>query len=254
MTSSNKFGGHTMTNHLEDISQRSAGKIVGVGFLMTLAGVVFASICGVTPGLIVPGDAAATANKIIESGMLFRVGILGWLVVILGDVVRAWAFYVFFKRINKSIALLAAWWMLLHDAIFGFANTCLVVVSELLDSSGYFAGLALDKVHPLMMILLKTHFYGFEIGLFFFSFHLLLLGYLALTSGYVPRILGVLVLIAGFGYLIDSAGLIILPNYPAILTSILALPNIVGELALVVWLAFKGGTTSSRDVSAKNMS
>lgn len=241
-----------MTNHIGDISQRNAAIIAGFGFLITLAGVVLASIGGAAPGLIVPGDAAATANKIVESGGLFRVGIIGWLIAIIGDVVRAWALYVFFKRVNKNIALLAAWWMLLHDAIFGFANTCLVVVSELLGGLGYFAGLAPDTVHPLMMMLLKTHFYGFEIGLFFFSFHLLLLGYLALKSGYVPRILGVLLLVAGLGYLVDSAGLIILPNYPALLTDVLTLPNIVGELALVVWLAFKGGKTSSRDADAKS--
>lgn len=242
-----------MANHTGDISQRSAGIIAGVGFLMTIAGVVLASLGGVTPGFIVPGNAVATANKLVESGGLFRVGILGWLVAILGDVLRAWAFYIFFKQVNKSIALLAAWWMLLHDAIFGFANTCLVVVSVLLGGSGYFAGLALDTVHPLMMMLLEMHYYGFEIGLFFFSFHLLLLGYLALQSGYVPKILGVLVLIAGLGYLVDSAGLIILPNYPALLTNVLALPNIVGELALVVWVAFKGGKPSSGHAEEKSI-
>ncbi len=236
-----------MIKSISDVTQRQAGIIAGIGFVITLAGVIFANICGNDPGIIVPGDAAATADKIVESGGMFRIGILGWLIAIIGDVVRAWALYVFFKSVNKSIALLAAWWMLLHDAIFGFANSCLVVISELLGGSGYFAGLAIETVHPLMMMLLKMHFFGFEIGLFFFSFHLLLLGYLALQSGYVPKILGVLVLVAGLGYLIDSAGLIILPNYPALLTNVLALPNIVGELALVVWLAFKGGKTSSKD-------
>ncbi len=230
-----------MTNESGEISQQLAGKIVGIGFLITLAGVVLASICGTTPGLIVPGNSAATASKITESVALFRIGIIGWLIAIIGDVIRAWAFYIFFKRVNKSVALLAAWWMLLHDAIFGFANACLIIVSILLDSSTYFAGVALDMVHPLMMIFLEMHYYGFEIGLFFFSFHLLLLGYLAFKSNQVPKILGVLVTIAGIGYFIDSAGIILLSSYPAFLTSVLAIPNIVGESALVAWLAFKGG-------------
>ena len=236
-----------MTHAIGNMSRRSAGTVAGVGFVITLVGVVLASIGGAAPNLIVPGDAAATANKILESERLFRAGILGWMIAILGDVIRAWALYVFFKRVNKPIALLAAWWMLLHDAIFGFANTCLVIVSELLDGSGYFAALASETVHPLMMMLLETHFYGFEMGLFFFSFHLLLLGYLVLQSGDVPKFLGILVLIAGVGYLVDSAGLIILPNYPALLTNILVLPNLAGELALVAWLAFKGGKTSVAD-------
>ncbi len=243
-----------MTNHIGDISQRSAGIIAGIGFIITLAGVIMGSLCGVDPGIIVPGDAVSTANKIIESGQLFRFGIIGWLIAIIGDVVRAWALYVFFKQVNKSIALLAAWWMLLHDAIFGFANTCLIIVSKLLDGSDYFAGLAQETTHPLMMILLETHFYGFEIGLFFFSFHLLLLGYLALKSGYIPKIIGILVLIAGLGYLVDSAGIIMLSNYPALLTDILSLPNIIGELALVAWLSFKGGKTPLAESDKKKQS
>jgi hypothetical protein len=237
-----------MKNLIADLSPRTAAIIAGIGFLITLAGVVLASIGGAAPGLIVPGDAVATANKIVASGVLFRAGIIGWLIAIIGDVVRAWALYVFFKQVNKSIALLAAWWMLLHDAIFGFANTCLVVTSELLDGAGYFAELALDQVHPLIMMLLKMHHHGFNIGLFFFSFHLLLLGYLVFKSGYVPRILGVLLVIASIGYLVDSTGIILLPDYPAIINQILTLPMFLGELALIVWLVFKGGKTPSKVV------
>ena len=230
-----------MTAHNVDISQRKAAIIAGIGFLITIVGVVLAASCGTLPNPIIPGDAAATANRILASGGLFRVGIIGLLLAIIGDVVRAWALYVFLKQVNKSIALLAAWWMLLHDAIFGFANVCLVVTSELLGGAGYFAGLAPDQLHPLMMMLLQLHQHGFNIGIFFFSFHLLLLGYLVLKSGYVPRILGVLLLIASISYLVDSAGIILLSNYPELITNILALPMIVGELAFVLWLVFKGG-------------
>ncbi len=99
MKNSNEFSGDTMTNHIGVISQRSAGIITGAGFLITLTGVLLASICDVVPGLIVSGDADAKANQIVESGVLYRVGIIGWLVVILGDVVRAWTLYVFFKRV-----------------------------------------------------------------------------------------------------------------------------------------------------------
>jgi len=90
-----------------------------------------------------------------------------------------------------------------------------------------------------MMLLLKGHQYGFTIGLFFFSFHLLLLGYLVFQSGYVPKILGILLVVAFIGYLVDSAGIIILPNYPEMISNIIALPGTIGELALVVWLVFK---------------
>ena len=230
-----------MIKSISDVTQRQAGIIAGIGFVITLAGVIFANICGNDPGIIVPGDAAATADKIVESGGMFRIGILGWLIAIIGDVVRAWALYVFFKSVNKSIALLAAWWMLLHDAIFGFANSCLVVISELLGGSGYFAGLAIETVHPLMMMLLKMHFFGFEIGLFFFSFHLGILGLLVFSSGYVPKVFGVLLFLSFLGYLLDSVVRILLPVYPEMLWTIVMGPCLIGELALMVWLVIKGG-------------
>lgn len=181
----------------------------------------------------------------MASGGLFRVGIFGWLIAIIGDVVRAWALYVFFRQVNKSIALLAAWWMLLHDAIFGVANVCLVVTSELLGGAGIFAGMAPDQLHPLMMLLLQLHHHGFNIGIFFFSFHILLLGYLVFKSGYVPRILGVLLLITSISYLVDSAGIILFSNYPVLISSILALPMIIGELVFIIWLVFKGGKSTT---------
>ena len=237
-----------MTNRINDVSQRNAGITAGVGVFITLAGVAVAVSCGAPPNLNIPGDAAATARKIIAAGGLFRVAIIGWLFAILGDVVRAWALYVFFRPVNKSVAMLSAWWMLLHDAVFAGANVSLVVVSELLGGMGAFASLAPQQTNALMMLFLEANNYGFMIGLFFFSFHLLLIGYLVLRSGFVPRILGILATGAGIGYLIDSAGRIFTPAYPPMLTGILAAPNTIGELALMVWLAFRGGKAPTKPI------
>ena len=86
---SNKLGGTEMTNHIADISQRQAAIIAGFGLLITIIGVIFASIF--VDNLIVPGDAAETANNIMANEGLFRTGIVSWLFVLIGDVVRAWA-------------------------------------------------------------------------------------------------------------------------------------------------------------------
>jgi len=122
-----------MSNNFTDISQRQAAIVAGYGFLLTLIAVTFATIYG--ENLFVLEDAAATANNIMASGGLFRVGIVSWLFVILGDMVRAWALYVFFKPVNKSLALLAAWFMLVHDAILGVALVNLVFGSVLLSGA-----------------------------------------------------------------------------------------------------------------------
>ncbi|MCP5066358.1 MAG: DUF4386 domain-containing protein [bacterium] len=236
-----------MPDRVTEISQRKAAVVAGIGLLITMAGVALAVSCGALPNLFIEGDAEATADRIVAAGGLFRVGILGWLIVILGDVVRAWALYVFLKPVNTSLALLAVWWMLLHDGVLAVAKICLAVASDLLGGASFFADLAPQQLHSLSMLLLKGHQYGFAIGLFFFSFHLLVLGILVFKSGYIPKILGVLLVVAFVGYLIDSAGIIALPNYPEIVTDILSVPNLIGEVAFVGWLAFKGGKTTPAD-------
>jgi hypothetical protein len=234
-----RLGGIQMTDRTADVSQRTAAIVAGVGYLVTLIGVVLVSLTMGT--LIVPGDAAATANNTMGSEVLFRAGIVGFLIAILGDLLRAWALYVFFKQVNKSLAVFSAWFMLIHDAIFGAALINLFFSSVLFSGADLLTGFEPDQLHALGMLFNDGFNFGFQIGLFLFSFHLGIVGYLAYRSGYVPRVLGVLLIIAGLGYLINSTGKILLPNYPAIIEQVLIAPNVIGELAIVVWLAFRGG-------------
>jgi len=104
------------TSKTADTSPRTAAIVVGIGLLASILGAVFVSLT--TDSLFVRGDVEATARNIMASEVLFRAGILGWVIAILGDMVRAWGLYVFFKRVNKSLASLSVWFMLVHDAIF----------------------------------------------------------------------------------------------------------------------------------------
>ena len=85
------------------------------------------------------------------------------------------------------------------------------------------------------MLFLNAYNYGFTIGIVFFTLHTLILGYLIFKSGYFPKILGVLFIIASLGYLIDSFSHVLIPNYktgPAYL----ALPIAIAEIAFPLWL------------------
>ena len=228
-----------MTNRTADTSQRTGAIVAGIGLVITLIGVVFVELT--TNSLIVPGDAETTARNIMASEALFRAGILGWVLVILGDMVRAWGLYVFFKRVNKSLALLSAWFMLVHDAIFAASLVNLFFGSVLLSGADLLTVFEPDQLQNLGMLLLNGFEYGFHMGLFFFSFHLGIVGYLAYKSGYVPKILGVLLIASFLSYLIDSIAFLFLPIYPEILNQFLMVPEVIGELAIVVWLVFKGG-------------
>ena len=229
-----------MTNRIADISLRKAARVAGFGLLIMLIPALFTNFF-VFPSLIVPGDAATTANNIMANEGLFRAGIGSWLIVITLDVVIAWALYVLLKQANKSLSLLAAWFRLMHAAIFGITLLNLVFVSVLLSGADYLTVFETSQLHALVSLFLNGYNYGFSIGLFFFSFHLGILGYLVYKSGYIPRILGVLLIVSSFGYLIINAGEILLPNYPEIITQVIGVLAFIGEFLLMLWLLFKGG-------------
>jgi len=225
-----------MTNFVADISQRNAAIIAGLGLLIMTIFAVFA-IYFVFPNLIVPGDAATTANKIMANEMQFRAGICSYLIVIVCDVVVAWALYVFLKPVNKSLSLLAAWFRLVYATIFGIALVNYVSVLQLLNNADYLTVFETDQLHAKVILSLNAFSDGWAIGLVFFGFHLVLLGYLIFKSDYIPRILGVLLIVAGLGYLIDNFGKFLLPNYDLNIATFVGW----GEFLFVLWLLFKGG-------------
>jgi len=232
MTAIEKTNSNQMSPSIADISPRQAAIVAMIGFLLSFVGAIFASMN------VEIGDASTTANNIMF-------GVFGFLLAILGDIVRAWALYVFFKPVNKSLALLSAWFMLIHDAIFGAALLNLVLGSTLLSGADYLTVIEPDQLHALALLFSNAYTYGFEIGLFFFSFHLGILGYLVYKSDYIPKILSILLIIAALGYLINSVGTILSPNFPEIIWSVLMLPCLIGEMAIVLWLAFRGGKEST---------
>ncbi len=95
-----------MTNRIADLSLRKAARVAGFGLLIMAILGPFAEFF-VLQRLIVPGDAATTANNIMANELLFRFGIVGWLIVLICDVVVAWALYVLLKPVNKSLSLFA---------------------------------------------------------------------------------------------------------------------------------------------------
>ncbi len=228
-----------MTNLIADISLRKAAIVAGFALLIMLIPAIFANFF-VFPSLIVSGDAATTANNIMANKGLFRAGIGSWLIVITLDVVTAWALYVLLKQANKSLSLLAAWFRLMHAAIFGITLLNLVFVSVLLSGADYLTVFETSQLHALVSLFLNGYDYGFSIGLFFFGFHLGILGYLVYKSGYIPRILAVLLIISSFCYLIINAGSILLPNYPEIITQVIGVPAFIGEFLLMLWLLWRG--------------
>jgi hypothetical protein len=172
----------------------------------------------------------------------FRAGIASSLIVLVADLVVGWALYVYLKPVNRSISLLTAWFRLIYVAVALSAFVGLFSLSTILRGATAFelGQLELDTLTAQSLTLYQ---YGFNVGFVFFGLHILGLGYLIWKSDYVPRVLGVLLIIAALGYQIDSFASLLSSSYATNDTLFLvfvAVPAIVSELALTLWLLTRG--------------
>ena len=110
--------------------------------------------------------------------MLFRIGICSILIVLICDVVVAWALYAFLKQVNKSLSLLTAWFRLVYAVMLGIALLNYVIVLILLNSADYLAVFDTDQMHAQVLLFINTFYDTWGIGLIVFGFHLLILGYI----------------------------------------------------------------------------
>ncbi len=223
-------------------SNKLIPRTAGYGYLIIFISGIFANFF-VLESLIVAGNAAATANNIIANEFLYRIGILSFVIMVIVDVLVAWALYIFLKPVNNNLSLLAAWLRLVNCAVFGIALIDLINVLEVLNSTGLSAAGESGNGAVQAMLLLKSFDYTWIIGLIFFGLHLFLLGYLIIKSDYIPSILGFLLIAASFGYLIDSFAHFLLSNYTdykEIFEMIVVIPGIIGELSFCLWLLIKG--------------
>ena len=230
-----------MTDHptstrrpIADISLRKVALIAGIGLLLMALLAPFAKF-GVLQTLVVPADAAATVENIIASEGLFRAAIAAFLIVIMLDVVVAWALYVLLSPVNRTLALLTAWLRLAFAAVFAYALVNLLDVAQLLGSAEV-STLPPEQLQAQVMSSLVSFDNGWiGIALAIFGLHLLMDGYLLFRSAHFPRFLGVLVVIAGGGYLVDSFATILVSDYVLSIASF----TFVGEALLIFWLFWR---------------
>lgn len=187
-------------------------------------------------GLVVPGDAERTATAIISSAGLFRVGIVSLVAVIALDVVVAWGLYRVFSPVSTSISMLAAAFRLVYAGVFLAALGPLLGALRLLGDDGYLSAFTADQLHAKALLAITAFNDLWVVGLGLFGLHLLVLGYLVYRSGYAPRFLGVLLVVAGLGYVIDSSGIVLSTGSWTAVASF----TFIGEFLLALWLVIRG--------------
>ncbi|MFC2088530.1 DUF4386 domain-containing protein [Calditrichota bacterium] len=223
-------------------SNQKISKLAGFGYLIIFITGIFSNFF-VLENLIIPGDAATTANNIVGNDLLFRIGILSFILMVIFDVVLSWALYILLKPVNKNLSLLSGWFRLVNSTIFGIALIHLFNVLQILSGAEYLNAFNTNQFHAQVMLNFNLFNTTWLVGLAFFGLHLLILGYLIYKSGYIPKFMAIFLIVAAIGYLIDSFANFILPNYvdyKDIFMMIVVVPAIIGELSLTFWLLFKG--------------
>src|SRR6266566_8997888 len=217
------------------------------GLLYLLASIVGCFGLIYVPGkLIVRGDATATANHIRASETLFRLGIATELFGFTMFIFVVLALYRLFKGVNEKHALAMAILLLVSIPI-SLLNVLNDIAALILVSGADFLSV-FDKgqLDALAYLFLRLHGQGFVVAQIFWGLWLFPFGILVIRSGFIPRFLGVLLFVAGSGYLASSFTSLLLPSYASIIdrfTSVLT----AGELPIIFWLLIWGARDQPLD-------
>jgi hypothetical protein len=233
-----------MTTSIADVTSRRAAQTAGVGYLVIFVLAIFANFV-VVDGLIESGDAAATAENLVESEGLFRAGLVAFAIVFAVDVIVAWALFIVFRRLSRDVSLLAAWFRLVYTVFLGVALIFFFVALQLLSGDRYLVAFEPDQLDAHVLLALDAFNYAWLIGLICFGLHLIVIGYLVVASRWTTPALGYVLMVAGAAYIVDTVARAVLADYADVenlFLAIVAVPSVVGELWFTVWLLREGGT------------
>ena len=223
---------------IEDSPQRYA-RLAGVLYLAIIVLGAF-SEGFVTNRLVTPGNAAATAQNILGSPQLWRLGVVGDFIVVLCAVPLLWIEYLLLRPVNSQLVLLAVLFNLVSLAVEAVSKLFLLVVMPTLDSSDYLRAFAPHQLDTIANLALRSHDIAFNIALIFFGCTCLVNGYLIFRSGYLPKLIGVLMQIAGLSYLVACFAALFAPAFADLIVPAILLPPFIGELSFCLWLLVKG--------------
>jgi hypothetical protein len=190
--------------------------------------------------LVVPGDVAATADNIVASQSLFRAGFASDLIVFVIEVALAAVLYVLFRPVSRTLALVMSFARLAMVTVLGLNLLNMLTALQFLTSPEYAAVFEKGHLQGLAFAFLNAQSSGYALGMVFFGLHLGVLGYLVYRSGFLPRILGILMVLSALGYLADSFTGFLVPQYSDTLASVVVVTALIGELPLTLWLLVKG--------------
>ena len=221
-----------------EASPRQLARIAGALYLINILGGAFA--IGIVPAIVVASDPATTAHNMQAHDLLYRSGLAAHVVVTLTNVPLALIFYELFKVVNRRLALLDAFFILVATAIeaAGIVNQFASLV--LLSSNHYASALPAAQLHALAYLPLDLSGIDYSIHTVFFGFDILVMAYLVYRSTFLPKTIGGLLAIDAVAYLVYSFADFLSPGFADSLVPWIQFPALLCEGALCVWLLVFG--------------
>lgn len=226
------------TTNTNTLSLRQIARMAGILYIVIIVAGMFGGLT--RESLLVSGDPMLTAENVIASEGLFRATIFADLIMVLADVAIGVAFFYLLKPVNHGLSLLSAGFRLAQAAALGINLLMLLIVLQFLN--GDVTALGTESAQAQAYVFFNAHGLGYNLALMFFAASILIQGYLVYVSGYFPKLLGVLLIVASAGYLIDNTASFILPNYAdyADTFQMIVMVAFPVELIMALYLLVKG--------------
>ena len=221
------------------LSDKTLARIAGLLYLFVIATGLFAEVF-VRQALRVPGNAMATAHNIQASEQLFRLGLVADLINFILGLPCVLIIYILFKHVNKWLASLALIFLIIQTAIIAVNLLNQITPLLYLENDVYLQSFSPQQLATLSLLSLNTQAQGYGIGLVFFGVYCLIVGYLVFKSKRVPAIIGILYVLSGLCYLVNSFTMLLSANFSNPLFVYLAVPIFIGELSFCLWLLIAG--------------
>jgi hypothetical protein len=211
----------------------------GALYLIIIALGVFAQVF-VRDRIIASGDAAATAAHITSMESLWRFGIAAEFLAVICTVLLAMVYFFLLRPVSKELNLLAALFRLTAITVQAVSLVNLVAALFPLANVAFIKAFTPEQLYALTSLAIRSHSYGYSVALLFTGCTFLVHGYLIFKSGYLPRALGVMIQIAGLGYISNGFAIILYPAIANMVFLAIILPVFISETALSLWLLIKG--------------
>ncbi|WP_439882457.1 DUF4386 domain-containing protein [Pontibacter sp. MBLB2868] len=234
------------------ISDKNLARIAGLFYLIVIATGLFSEVF-VRQALRVSGNALATAQNIQAHEMLFRWGFVADLINFVVGLPSVLILYYLFKRVNKFLLQLALLFVVIQTAVIAVNLLNQITPLLLLGNEAYLNTLPPNQLATLSLLSLNVQAQGYAIGLVFFGFYCVIVGYVIFKSQMLPKLLGVLYIISGLGYLINSFTMFLSTGFANPVFNYVAIPIFIGELSLCLWLLIMG-VSNSKSINQKESS